>query len=283
MLTRNARQRYFEIAKLAAHSAGETIRLALAEPLQIDIKSDDSLVTRIDMSCEAVLRELLERHSPECSVLGEEEGLSGGNRPLDAVGGAQSEARWYLDPVDGTTNMAHGFPWFCVSIGLIVDGQAEVGVVYNPVTNHFFEAMRGEGARLNGRPIAVSKTEHLGDALLATGFAPGRHQEGRVDNRVVFAEVLRRCHAIRRPGSAALDLASVAAGWFDGYWESGLHPWDSAAGWLLVEEAGGRVSKIDGSPFDPHVPRVLATNGLLHEELGAILRAAMAPFEESAP
>lgn len=269
MLTRDARQRYFDIAKLAAHSAGEFVKIAFSEPLHIDVKGDDSLVTRIDTGSEALLRELLTRHSPECGILGEEAGTSG----------VESSAMWYVDPVDGTTNMAHGFPWFCVSIALIVDGAPEVGVVYNPIAGHFFEALRGGGARLNGRPLKVSQTAQLSDALLATGFAPGRHQEGKVDNRVVFSQVLRRCHAIRRPGSAALDLASVAAGWFDGYWESGLHPWDSAAGWLLVEEAGGRVTKIDGSAFDPHVPRALATNSLLHEELGALLREAMAPFE----
>ena len=254
-------QRALDIAIRAAQRAGQYIKTVWHAPRDIALKEDASLVTEVDLKCEALIRETLALHRPGEAILGEE---GGGASPKEGL-------CWYVDPVDGTTNLAHHFPWICVSIALLEAGIPQAGVLYNPIQEHLFVAQRGKGATLNGSPLQVSTCSEMKDSLLATGFAIGSGVAGPYENMSALAKVLPRCHNIRRAGSAALDLAAVAAGWLDGFWEFGLHPWDSAAGWLMVEEAGGTLSKLDGSPYDPHVPEVVASNGKVHRELLAIL------------
>nr|WP_157448878.1 inositol monophosphatase family protein [Deinococcus peraridilitoris] len=218
------------------------------------------LVTEVDTLAEAEIRRLLLADFPEHAILGEEEGLVGEIR----------EARWVVDPLDGTVNYAHGFPVYCVSIGFEQHGERMVGVVYDPTRDELFTAVKGEGAFLNGQQIQVSTTEPLATpALLATGFPYNVAQDAR------NLDLLRRALAlglpVRRAGAAALDLCYVACGRFDGYWEFGLKPWDAAAGSLIVEEAGGRVSDGQGRPT-PYGPMIVASNKVLHEELLGMLR-----------
>jgi len=263
-------RRYLEVATLAAREAGAFIQGRWGEPRDIEHKHDDSLVTGIDRGSEELIRDLLHRHTPECAILAEEQGVSG----RDTGDGPQRW--WYVDPVDGTTNLAHGFPWIAVSIALVERQKPVVGVVHNPILGHTFTAGRGLGARLGTRTLSVTHQTALSRALVSTGFGVGSHGTEH-DNVANIRRVLSSCYAVRRCGAAALDLASVAAGWYDGYWELGLSPWDTAAGWILVEEAGGRVTRIDGtSPFDAHGPSILATNGRIHGELAEVLMSARA-------
>jgi myo-inositol-1(or 4)-monophosphatase len=177
---------------------------------------------------------------------------------------------WIIDPLDGTTNYAHGFPWFCVSIALERDGELQLGVIYQPLTDELFTATKGGGAWLNGRPIRVSVRTPLRDCLMATGF-PYDRAPGNENNFTHFYNFQFAARAIRRAGSAALDLASVAAGRLDGYWECKLNPWDVAAGTLIIREAGGRVTGYDGEPYDIRSHRIVASNGLIHDEILAML------------
>ena len=179
------------------------------------------------------------------------------------------ERVWIVDPLDGTTNFAHSFPFFAVSIGLEIERELVLGVVFNPILHERYEAVRGKGASLNDRPIAVSRVETLEDALLATGFPYTVHQDPE-RTLLHFRRMITRAQGVRRPGAAALDLCWVAAGCLDGHWEEGLKPWDSAAGGLILEEAGGRLTTYDGTPFSPHEKTIVASNGLIHE---AMLRA----------
>jgi myo-inositol-1(or 4)-monophosphatase len=180
-----------------------------------------------------------------------------------------SEFKWIVDPLDGTTNYAHGYPCFCVSIALERAGQIIIGVIYDPLRDEMFAAERGEGATLNGRLIRVSEVESLSRAMVCTGFPYDVRDRG--DFARHFASFIMNAQAIRRDGSAALDLAYVACGRFDGFFEEGLRPWDVAAGVLLIEEAGGRVSHFNGQPFDHYTPPILASNGLIHEEMMRVL------------
>ncbi len=257
MMTRDEVVRHLALAEAAARAAGAFIRSHWAQPGAIDRKADATLVTRVDTGSEALLRAFFAEHSPACAFFGEEAGRSGGD-------GSDGQAWWVVDPVDGTTNLAHGFPWVAVSIALMRDQRRWVGVVYNPILEMCFSAGRGHGARLNGAPLRVSSGAILSDALVATGFPVGPHAGGVLPNGDRFLRIAARCHNVRRAGSAALDLAAVAAGWLDAYWETGLNPWDVAAGSLLVEEAGGQVSDPAGAPFDAFTGEVLATNGHLH-------------------
>jgi myo-inositol-1(or 4)-monophosphatase len=192
---------------------------------------------------------------PDHDIMGEE----GTRRQSD------SPYHWFVDPLDGTTNFAHGYPVFCVSIGLECRGVLEAGVLYDPTRDELFAAQRGKGATLNGRPIQVSRTARLAESILGTGFPSfKRHKNPNIH---FYHQLTLRSHGVRRAGSAALDLANVAAGRFDGYWEFNLHSWDTAAGVLLVEEAGGRVTRFDGSAWLLDSKETLASNGLLHEEL----------------
>jgi myo-inositol-1(or 4)-monophosphatase len=252
-----------ELACAAARAAGALERERFGDPGRIETKSSAiDLVTEVDRAADALLLEFIRKERPADAVLTEESG---------AAQAGTSGVRWIIDPLDGTTNFAHGVPHFAVSIGIERDGVREFGVVYDPLRDELFSAQRGRGAFLNGRPLRVSRTERLEGALLATGFAYSIHRGGRLRNLAHFERFMRRAQAVRRPGSAALDLAYVAAGRFDGYWELDLKPWDVAAGLLLVEEAGGRVSDIAGEPAPASGERCVASNGLLHAALLAVL------------
>jgi len=217
------------------------------------------LVTEVDLASEAAIRAVLAEQTPGIPVLAEENG-----------GAEEAVTRWVVDPLDGTTNFVHGFPSFGVSVGLQVDGRLEACCVVDPLRDEVYEAARGHGARLDGRPLEVSSVDRLSDALLLTGFPYDRRE--RADEYLRFVRAfLERAQGLRRAGAAALDLCHVAAGRADGFWEFGLAPWDVAAGVLLVEEAGGRVSDMTGSPLDLQRPRLLATNARVHDEMVGIL------------
>jgi len=245
-----------DLARQAAYAAGEILRRRVSSSFQIGTKTSAvDLVTEVDEAAEAAVRQILEAGMPGVPILGEEQG-----------GAFEAATRWIVDPLDGTVNYVHGFPWYSVSIALEVDGQVEVGVVYDPIRDALYEAKRGEGAWLGERRLSVTSTPSLGDALVATGFPYDRqHQEPGY--LAVVERVLKRVRGIRRLGSSALDLAMVAAGHLDAYWESGLKCWDVAAGVLLVEEAGGRVTALDGTSLRLMEPAPLATNGRIHAEL----------------
>ncbi|MCA1995510.1 MAG: inositol monophosphatase [Coleofasciculus sp. S288] len=219
------------------------------------------LVTVADKDAEAAILKVLRRHFPNHSILAEESGQ---------MGDRQGEYLWAIDPLDGTTNYAHQYPIASTSIGLLIDGTPQVGVIYNPFRNELFRAARGLGATCNRRPIRVSKTPSLSKSLLVTGFAYDR-RETSDNNYAEFCYLTHLTQGVRRSGSASLDLSDVACGRLDGYWERGLSPWDITAGVVLVEEAGGKVTAYDGSPLDMRSGRILATNGQLHDELSTEL------------
>ena len=235
--------------------------------VRTEYKGDVDLVTEADRASEKLITERLRAAFPGHGVYGEE-----GTRS-----GLEGEYRWYVDPLDGTTNFAHGFPVFCVVLGCErraaglaadEDGEMVAGVIYDPLRDEMFSAARGEGARLNGEPMRVSRNGKLQESLIATGFpSQKRHRSPNVH---FYQEFTLRSHGVRRAGSAALDLAYVAAGRLDGYWEFKLNPWDTSAGFLLVEEAGGRITRFDGSRFLLNSEEVFATNGLIHAEMGAL-------------
>lgn len=227
--------------------------------LRIDKKGAIDLVTEIDLEIERAFRAMIAQRFPSHAVLGEE---------FEATGDRDAAARfcWVLDPIDGTTNYAHGLPIFCASLALEIDGIAVAGAVYDPTRRELFTAERGLGAWLNGSPLRVSASSALIDSLLVTGFHYNI-QRDPAELIGLFGEFISRARAIRRLGSAALDLCYVAAGRFDAFWEHKLQPWDVAAGALIVEEAGGRVTTVDGGPFYSRAGSVLATNGYVHAEM----------------
>ena len=243
----------------AALAAGRLQRRHFRSDIDIQKKGAIDLVTEIDIAVEREFRALIAGRFPGHAVLGEEGGTGG------AAGKPEGTAayRWIIDPIDGTTNYAHGLAIFCVSIALEIDGRLMVGVVYDPMADELFTAERGEGARLNGRRIRVTATAELGDALLCTGF-PYTVREKPGHLIYGFAEFMRRSRAVRRLGSAALDLCYTAAGRFDAFYEESLQAWDIAAGALVVEEAGGRITGTRGEPFNPHDGHIVASNGHLH-------------------
>jgi myo-inositol-1(or 4)-monophosphatase len=239
--------------------AGE-IQLARRESgFSVSKKGEIDLVTEVDLECERMCREVIAERFPHHDVLAEEQGSG----PSSARG---SRYRWVFDPIDGTTNYAHGLPIFCASLGLEIDGRVQVGAIYDPTRKELFTAERGHGSYLNGRALKVSDTAAIGDALLVTGFPYDVHKHTG-DLVAMFAAFLGRARAVRRLGSAALDLGYVAAGRFEGFWEQHLKPWDVAAGGLIVEEAGGRITGMDGSPFDPAAAHLVASNGHVHEQM----------------
>lgn len=249
-----------EVARSLAIDAGALIADALGRPSSIDHKSPVNLVTEIDRAAEDLIVSGLRRAFPADVVVAEE------STP-EAV-----EARrcWYVDPIDGTTNFVHGLPQCAVSIALAVGAAMEVAVVNDPCKGELFEARRGGGSRLNGQTIGVSTTAELGDSLLVSGF-PYDRREHIGFYLAYFEAFMLEAQDVRRLGSAALDLCYVASGRFDGFWEWKLSPWDTAAGWLIVEEAGGVVSDFDGSTYDAWQPRILATNGRIHGQARAVL------------
>ena len=253
------RQRNF--IREVAIKAGELLMEYYKEDLSMYLKGDINPVTIADTESEKLIIGEIKKAFPHHSILAEE---TGGEKQ-------ESEWLWVIDPLDGTTNYAHHYPSFCVSIALLKKCKPIMGVIYHPLLNEFFYAERGNGAYLNDRPIKVSNVDKLDKAFLTTGFAYDVHEteDDNVDN---FRAFLKRSMAIRRGGSAALDLAYTACGRFDGFWEMRLHPWDTAAGILMVEEAGGRVTTFDGGDFDIYKKEILATNGLIHNDMIGVLK-----------
>ena len=256
---------YLATAVEAALAAGRIHRQFFRQPLDVRKKGPIDLVTAADLAAEQGFRTLISTRFPEHSVLGEEQ--AAGRAPVSST-----ICRWIIDPLDGTTNFAHGLALFCVSIALEVSGRIEIAVVYDPVANELFTAERGGGAFLNGRPLRVSEREDLMDGLLCTGF-PYTVRDGRRRQVDVFSSFLGRARAVRRLGSAALDLCYVAAGRFDGFWEEQLHPWDIAAGALIVQEAGGWVTAFDDTPLDLFRGQIVASNGRLHGQMLSVINA----------
>jgi myo-inositol-1(or 4)-monophosphatase len=256
---------FLETAVLAATEAGKYIKSRAGRKISIEKKGDIDLVTDVDRRAEAIVRRIIAERYPEHRFKAEEGTEHGGD----------SRYLWLVDPLDGTTNFAHGFPFYCTSVALVKDDQIIAGCVYHPALDECFTAERGAGAFLNGKKISVSDAKDLGDSFLATGF-PYDIRESNATNLHEFAEFAVRARAIRRAGSAALDLAYVACGRFDGYWEMKLSPWDIAAGILMVEEAGGKVTDWNGGKFDIFKAVILATNGRIHEQMLEVLKKTMA-------
>ncbi|HEY3929160.1 MAG TPA: inositol monophosphatase family protein [Candidatus Koribacter sp.] len=247
-----------------AREAGALLLKYFHQHVKIEYKGDVDLVTVADRASEKLIVERVRAMWPGHDIIGEE-----GTR--DDTG---SEFRWYIDPLDGTTNFAHGYPVFCVSMGLEHRGEMIAGVLYDPTRDELFAAEKGRGAFLNGKPIRVSSTKRLCESLLATGFPS--HKRHKNPNIHFYHQITLHSHGVRRAGSAALDLANVACGRYDGFWEFNLNPWDTSAGTLLVTEAGGRVTRYDGSPWRLDSKETLASNSLIHDEM---MHAFAAIFE----
>jgi len=269
---------FVPVAEGIARQAGALLRGFYEKGVATEYKGDVDLVTEADRASEKLIRERLKAAFPAHGIYGEE-----GTRDQ-----LESEYRWYVDPLDGTTNFAHGFPAFCVILGLErraagsaadADGEMVAGVVYDPLRNESFVAERGKGAWLNGKRIHVSKTKTLAESLTATGF-PSRKRHGS-PNVHFYQEITLRSHGVRRAGAAGLDMAYVACGRLEGFWEFNLNPWDTSAGLLLVEEAGGTVTHFDGGKFTLDSREVLATNGLILGEISHLFTEMFAGRELS--
>jgi len=266
MLSREDLASARDVAEMAARAAGNVLLAKLGSELEIRHKGIVDLVTDADRMAEETIVGKLRESFPDHDILAEEQDYGRRNSPC----------RWIIDPLDGTTNYAHGFPWFAVSIALEIESEVVCGVVYQPCTDEMFCAVRGGGAALNGKSLEISGVASLDQALLATGF-PYDRKTSEINNYDHFIHFMQAAQACRRPGVASLDLASVAAGRFDGFWEMKLKPWDIAAGLLLVIEAGGRVTDFDGSEADIYGSRILASNGRIHESMQAILMQGKSP------
>jgi myo-inositol-1(or 4)-monophosphatase len=260
-------------ASAIAREAGARLREFFAQGVETEYKGDVDLVTVADRTVEKLIRTRLGEAFPEHGVYGEE-----GTRER-----MEGEFRWYVDPLDGTTNFAHGFPQFCVSLGLEhrpvqnaresaaeQDGKIVAGVIYDPMRDELYTAEEGRGAWLNGKPMHVSRIEDLAESLVSTGFPSRKRHES--PNVHFYQEFTLRSHGVRRAGSAALDLAYVACGRLEAFWEFNLNPWDTAAGVLLVEEAGGLLTDFAGGAFQLNSKEVLASNGLIHAEMVALFK-----------
>jgi myo-inositol-1(or 4)-monophosphatase len=238
-----------------AREAGALLISHFQQHVKVEYKGDADLVTVADRKSEILIRERIRKQWPAHDVLGEEQGL------VDTG----SDYRWYVDPLDGTTNFAHGFPMFCVSLALEYKGRRVAGVIYDPTRDELFAAEQGSGAYLNEEAISVSNISNLAECLVGTGFPS--HKRHKNPNIFFYHQITLRTHGVRRAGSAALDLCNVACGRFDGFWEFNLNPWDTAAGVLMVEEAGGKVTDFRGGPFQLNSRETLASNGLVHAAL----------------
>jgi myo-inositol-1(or 4)-monophosphatase len=248
-------QNLIPVMQSIARDAGALLMEYFHQRVKIEYKGDVDLVTVADRKSEALIRERIQRDFPTHDVMGEE-----GTRIETG-----SEYKWYVDPLDGTTNFAHGYPVFCVSLAVERRGERVAGVIYDPTRDEMFSAEKGSGAQLNGAPLRVSSTSRLAESLVATGFpSHKRHQNPNIH---FYHQLTLRSHGVRRAGSAALDLCNVASGRYDGFWEFNLNPWDTAAGVLMVEEAGGRVTDFSGGPFQIASRETVASNGLVHAEL----------------
>ena len=246
-----------------AREAGALLMKKFDQSVEVHYKGDINLVTEADKMSENLIIAAIRQNFPDHGILSEES-----PEILDG-----SQMRWIIDPLDGTTNYAHGYPVFCVSIALEKEGKVILGVIYDPTRQDTFVAVRGEGAFLNGKRLAVSVIPDLNHSLLATGF-PYDIRESKENNLNYFNVMAKEVQAIRRAGAAALDIAYVAAGRFDGFWELKLQPWDMAAGCLLVEEAGGKITDITGSTWNMLSPNILVSNGRIHEQMIAVLKRA---------
>jgi myo-inositol-1(or 4)-monophosphatase len=254
-----------ELITTLAREAGAILRAGFRGERQLNFKNRTELVTDMDLASERLIVARIAEHFPDHQIITEE----GGGREH------QSRWIWLVDPLDGTNNYAHGVSYFSVSIALLVDDVLELGVVYDPIHDECFTATAGRGALLNGRPIRVSSVDELHYAYLATGFAYDRWS-GKPTNLPEMQALMMECQSVRCMGSAALDLCAVAAGRSDGYWELYLNAWDSAAGALIVQEAGGHVSNVNGGAYSPWTPDVLATNGQVHAAaLDVLSKASM--------
>jgi len=253
-------EKYLKEAVTAAKAAGAIQKENLDKCYKMEFKGPSDIVTEVDVACEKAIISHLEKKFPDHSFLGEE---GGETRP-------GSDHLWIIDPLDGTTNFSHGYPRFCTSIGLSVEGELAVGVIYAPMTDELFTAVRGGGAFRNGEAIKVSDTAEAKHALACTGLS---YQQGKelLPLLDIYLRVLPRVQSMRRDGCAALDFCMVATGNFDLFWELTLNAWDVAAGALLVEEAGGKWSGLDGKPIDVFSKQMLATNGVLHDEIVRII------------
>jgi myo-inositol-1(or 4)-monophosphatase len=249
---------YKDLAIKAALTAGKILMDSLARGVKVGYKGKFNVVTEADHRSEVTIVKMIHDRFPSHQIIAEEGHGKGGS----------SKFRWLVDPLDGTTNYAHGFPWFCVSIGLEIENEIVLGVVYDPFHQEMFMAEKGRGAFLNDRPLFVSKIGKLGDSLVVTGF----NWKSIRKNLEHFSHFSLRVQGVRRTGSAALDLCYVAMGRLEGYWELMLSPWDMAAGSLIVTEAGGRVTDFRGGPFSIYSKQILATNSRIHGEMLSVLK-----------
>jgi len=249
-----------DVTRQAAKEAGVILKGLFGNLKRVDKKGEIDLVTEADIRSEKTILKVIREHFPDDGILTEESGEIDNN----------SERLWMIDPLDGTTNYAHSFPFFAVSIALQVNGETVLGQVFNPILNEHFESVKGQGAFLNGRPLKVSQTKTLRESLLATGFPYTiyRDHEGVID---LFTRMIVNAQGVRRPGAAAIDLCYVASGRFDGFWEQGLNPWDTAAGSLVVQEAGGMLSDYNGNAYSPFQKTILAANPHIFKEMLNVL------------
>ncbi len=247
-------------AKKAAMSAGTVLNRLFGKVRDITKKGDIDLVTEADFQAEKIVLSTLSHKFPGDSILAEESGTHQ----------QASKRTWIVDPLDGTTNFVHGFPMFAVSIALEIEQEMVLGVVYNPFMNELFEAVKDGGALLNGRPIRVSSIQDLEESLLATGF-PYNIRECPEKILGLFQKMIVKAQGVRRPGSAAIDMCYVAMGRLDGFWEQDLKPWDTAAGTVMVTEAGGKLSNYQGGPYTPHQKTVVAANPLIHRKMMEVI------------
>lgn len=255
-----------QLAVDAALEAGKFLKMNIGKIRHIEHKQGEerNLVTEIDKKAEELIIDKIRKRYPNHNFLGEESGTHK----------AVSDYKWIIDPLDGTTNFTHGLPIFCTSIALEYKGEILLGAIYDPNPDELFTAEKSKGAYLNNRRIHVSQARRLMESLIVTGF-PYDIKENPYNAVQHFSNFLMQCQAVRRLGSAALDLSYVACGRFDGFWEVTLNPWDMAAGVLIVQEAGGKFTNFKGFPSDIYTPNVLATNGFIHEQMVEVLRKGL--------
>jgi myo-inositol-1(or 4)-monophosphatase len=264
--------RALSVAVTAGKAAGAIQEENFGRDIEIGYKGRIDVITSVDLQCEREIIRIIHAAFPDHAILAEEESIEA----------RESKYKWIVDPLDGTVNYSHGFPMFSSSIGLEVEGEMVLGVVYDPMRDELFTAKRGEGAFLNGRPIRVSETVHVEQSLLSTGFS---YHIREIENKNLdhFARFALRAQSIRRTGSATLDLCYVAMGRLDGFWEMNLFPWDMAAAGLILEEAGGQLSLTDGEPFSLYRNEIVGSNGSIHREMLEILKIDLKPNRPIAP